>query len=299
MTILQTSRLKVLLTGATGLLGRNLAPALSTHFSCASVGFSQYSEQENWLYCDLTDSSAAENLVKETAPDIVIHTVALTDVDQCEREPAHAHRINVTTTKNLVAALNRFHPDCKMVYISTDQVYDGPGEHREDKPAPPNVYGLTKLWAEDITRTLENYLVLRTNFFAPAIPGRQGFAGWLIDSLAAKKPITMFTDVYFNPIIASDVAEVIIKLLEADSRGTLNLGATDSMSKAEFAHKLADIFGFETSQIGFGSVTLRNFNAKRPNDMRMSTAGIEAILGEELPTIESGLLKLHASSAGH
>jgi dTDP-4-dehydrorhamnose reductase len=291
-----TNNTKVLLTGATGLLGGHLAGVLSTRFDCVQVGFAQAAGRPGIHRCNLTNALAVETLCHEIAPDIVIHAAALTDVDQCEREPALAHQVNVLTTRHLLNGLQKGSPDACFVYISTDQVYDGPGHNREDQVAPANVYGLTKLWAEDIVRGFANHLVLRTNFFAPAKENRPGFAGWLINSLALGKPITLFTDVYFNPIYVDDLANTLVALLDYGARGTFNLGAANSMSKADFASQLASLFGLSLAQARRTSVAEVVFDAYRPRNMCMSTAKLTTLLDRKIPSIEDGLMKLLAAS---
>jgi dTDP-4-dehydrorhamnose reductase len=189
-------------------------------------------------------------------------------------------------------------PATTLVYISTDQVYDGPGEHGEDVVAPCNVYGLTKLWGEDLCRRLPRHLVLRTNFFAIGAGPAVGLAAWLIDALGRQTPITVFDDVYFNPLYGKDLADILCSTIEAGLIGTYNVGASGGgMSKAEFALGLAEILGLPFAAARRGSVAGAAMKARRPNDMRMSVQRLTAELGTTLPTTRDGLARLAADFA--
>jgi dTDP-4-dehydrorhamnose reductase len=284
---------RLLFTGATGFLGRCILPRLAQVYDCIGVGGSRsYPKGEK---ADLTDSAETDDLVRRCAPDIIIHAAALADVDACERNPAAAWRANVITTANLVHALETTGDSARLVLISTDQVYDGPGPHQEDDVTPVNIYGLTKLWAEDWALKSRQPLVLRTNFIGLDRNRNHGFAGWLADALARSQAITLFADVFFNPLHVDCLAEVIVELIEAGAGGRVNLGTADGgMSKADFGYRLANALGLSTASASVGSVSDVQLVARRPHDMRMAVDRLRTLLGHELETMDATISRFAA-----
>lgn len=282
--------MRVLVTGATGLLGQYLIPAVDRHARCFPVGRTRLPSHPDAISVDLADRREIARVLDEIRPDAIIHAAALTDVDACEERPRDAYRANVQTTRNLVAWAARREGGCRFVYISTDQVYDGDGPHSEIDADPPNIYGMTKLWAEDLVRTLSRSLVLRTNFVALGPSDRpSGLVAWLVDCLSRGRRITLFEDVLFNPLHAGDLAELIVGFLERETSGIYNLGASDSLSKGEFARRLASRLGLSLAGATSGSVGDVPLRAHRPTDLRMAVTAIEGTLQRRLPTVEDGL----------
>jgi dTDP-4-dehydrorhamnose reductase len=220
----------------------------------------------------------------------------MTNVDACERHPALAWKNNVLTTRNLVDWCIRQIMPPYFVYISTDQLYDGPGPHNEAAPSPINVYALTKLWAEDLVKQLQSHLILRLNYVALPFPDlRRGFVSWLIDSLSEGRAITLFDDVLFNPLYAADAVELLVELLERRARGLLNFGASGAgISKAAYGLALAEMLALPTHAVKVGSVAQSALAATRPQDMRMDISRLSQQLGRTPPDIQAGLRRLAA-----
>jgi len=197
-------RPKLLFTGASGFLASNVLPWLAESFDCIGVSRSEPGDETSFLaareQADLTDPTAVKWLLRNRPVDVVVHAAALANVDACEREPAAAYRANVAMTANLVRAMTELGGNARLVLVSTDQVYNGPGPHAEGDVAPINVYALTKLWAEDWAERYGNALTVRVNFFGFNGRDRSGLAGWVARSLAARERITLFDDVMFNPL---------------------------------------------------------------------------------------------------
>ena len=148
----------ILITGGNGLLAPFLAQAGQDH------GPVELTSRRGGAHpCDLTNIDEVRDLVKTARPGIVIHCAAMTDVDGCERDPDAADLGNRLTSKNLANVLPH---DCRLVYISTDQVYPNvSGPHVEGTENPINAYGRSKLAGERAVMTRLNSLALRTSFF--------------------------------------------------------------------------------------------------------------------------------------
>ncbi|MBX9829355.1 MAG: SDR family oxidoreductase [Xanthobacteraceae bacterium] len=291
---------KLLLTGASGFLGATLLPRLAADFAVAPLS---RRGGAGFVAADLTEAAAVTRALREARPEIVVHAAAWTSVDGCERDQPQAYAQNVMATLNLVEACAALTPAPMIVYVSTDQFYDGAGPHAEDGPVTPrNVYALTKLWAEGIVLRAAGALVLRSNFFGIGRKPGEGLAGWLLESLAAGKPVTVFDDVLFNPLYLEDYADLLIELIRARAHGVVNLGADgEGPSKAAFAYALAERFGISAASASRGSVENLKLAAVRPKDMRMDVARLRALLpGRTIPTVASGIdrMKRDADRAG-
>lgn len=285
------SRPRILLTGATGVLGRRLVPVLEGLGECIGVGLRVAPAKGHQV--DLTDRGAAYSLLDRVRPDVMVHAAALTDIDQCEREPAAAYRLNVEATRHLVDWVAARRPDLRFLYISTDQVYDSPGASPEETVFPVNVYALTKLWAEDLTRRLERSLVLRTNFFALGDERHPTFVDWVVESCRARRQITLFHDVLFNPLHVDDLAAVVARLIPESATGTYNVGASGGgLSKGRFIRMIAERFDLPTEGFRDGSLGDVQLLARRPRDMRMAVTRIETLLGATMPSVAAGIERL-------
>jgi len=289
------TKLRVLVTGATGLLGGHLTSFLSDRVECHPTGYTLALEDDRFVHLDLTDGRAVEAALQRLRPDVIIHCAALTNVDVCEAEPERAYHLNVRATENIATWIRRHAPSAQLIYISSDQVYQGPGPHSETDVAPINTYALTKLWGEYVSREVERHLILRTNFFGYDRGQKAGFVAFFVNALEKSAPITLFRDVHFNPLYVNDWPEIIWFLINGDVTGTFNLGAAgEGISKAEFALQLAEALDLDASSATVGSVNNAPMKARRPNDMRMGVSKIQACLDRPLPTVEHGLKRLAA-----
>ncbi|MSR05467.1 MAG: NAD-dependent epimerase/dehydratase family protein [Gemmatimonadetes bacterium] len=286
--------MKLLVTGGSGLLGTYLMradwgarTALGTCLSKAGPGLERV---------DLTSRAETEQFLSRHLPETIIHTVALADVDGCHERPYQGYQLTVDTTAHIVDWIRERSPDTRLVYISTDHVYDGPGPHREGGPKPSNVYALLKLWAEDVARRVSRHSILRINLFGERIPGRASLSDWVLEGLRDGRPMQLFGDVYFSPLHISHLVEVIRDVVRLDLSGTYNAGASGAgLSKAEFAVLIAKAFGYSTANTRVIPVAEGHFKAYRPADLRMNVELLESRLNRRLPTVHDGIALLHDS----
>lgn len=292
----------LLLTGATGGLGVHLRPHLAG-IGAQVTGISRsQGNGEGILRADLSAAEESATVLRHVAPRVIVHAAAMTDVDGCQVTPQDAFRVNVHATRLLVDWVRHESPDITVVLISTDQVYGvTSGPHTETRPGPVNIYGWTKLWAEDIVRTLDRFLVLRINYVGRGTAQRAGLSQWLVSSLHAGRPITLFRDVLFNPLSGTQMATAIAALVRDGVEGTFNLGARgEGLSKADFALRLAARMGLPTSSARMGLLAEVVMKAPRPHDTRMDVSrlasrlvlpdmdAVIASVAEELQTVERG-----------
>ncbi len=281
-----------LITGASGLLGTTLAPNLMR------LGYTVLRHgrgPSNDVSCDLTDREATIAMLETTQPNVVINLVALTNVDKCEEDPHLAYLLNVRTVENLVAGMCG-HPPPHLIQISTDQVYDSIGPSQEDEIRLTNTYALTK-YAGELAAARMPSTILRTNFFGHSVlPGRKSFSDWLLDSMRAGDPITVFTDVVVNPLSLETLSAMIGRVIEKRVEGVFNLGSKGAMSKADFAFELARVFGVSTEGMTRGLSRDMHLKAYRPKDMSMDCSRFEAAFDVTLPALQDEIRDLRRSS---
>lgn len=281
----------ILITGGTGLLGPYLADA------AAAMGKVTVSGRRGGdVRCDLTDKDSAARLIDATAPDVVFHCAAMTDVDACEDAPEAAFAANRDAVANLVGCLPK---GVRLVFFSTDQVYpDVAGPHFEGSEAPVNTYGRSKLAGEQAALAHPDALVLRANFFGPSRTARRSsLSDWVVANLAAKRPIRLFTDSHFSPLHLASVSATALDCVRAGLRGVFNLGCRAGASKCDFALAIARLFGLGTESATPAPSNSVPGRAVRSKDLRMAVGKIEAMLGRPMPTLAEEIAKLRGASA--
>jgi dTDP-4-dehydrorhamnose reductase len=274
---------KILVTGATGLLGATLVPQLERRGHAVMRHGHRAAAQ---FRADLRDPAQVAAMLARAAPDCIINLAALTDVDRCEREPDEAYQLNVAGLKNLCGWMREHAPNCHLVQLSTDQVYDGAGPNPESAVAIRNTYAFSKIAAELVAAGVEG-TVLRTNFFGRSrCPTRASFSDWILQAIREQRPLRLFEDVQFSPLSLSTVSDMIERVVRGRPRGVFNLGASVGASKADFAFAFARALDLPTAQLERTlSSSAPALAARRPRDMRMDSGLFERTLGLELPTL--------------
>jgi dTDP-4-dehydrorhamnose reductase len=280
---------RCLVFGSSGFLGNILVSFLkSSGFEVISAARSGNPDIQVGRIC----ASNVAEILQSSQPDFVINVAAATNVDKCERDVSYAVDGNI----NVICAISdsliglRKH-DVHLIHISTDQVYAGTGDHCEDAVSPINVYGLSKL-AGELSIRYPLTTILRTNFVGKSTAvGRKSFTDWIVESLAANNPITLYSDVRFNPVHTSYLCSMIVKLMGLRLVGTFNLAASSGISKADFALRFAGLLNLRTDSVVIGSIAAYPLVAKRPLDMTMSPNKLIAKIGGVAPNIYEEILK--------
>jgi dTDP-4-dehydrorhamnose reductase len=286
---------RVLITGGSGLLGVNLAVSLRSRCQVTlgehqrSIGLAGVSTIAGTL--DAVDD--VRKTLAAARPDVVIHAAGLTSVEACEADPAAAEYINVTLAANVAAACAADHTP--LVHISTDHLFPGdrPLASENDPVGPLNTYATTKRRAE--TEVLELHpsaLVARTNFFGWGTSYRRSISDRVIDSLRGSQPITLFTDVFYTPILATELGTAALDLIAARVTGIIHISGDERVSKHDFGLRLARCFGLDAGLIRAGALDGRRDLARRPYDMSLSNARARAALGRSLGSVDAQLSQL-------
>ncbi|MFH0779336.1 MAG: SDR family oxidoreductase [Parcubacteria group bacterium] len=285
---------KILITGVSGMLGSNLAYAYRDHCQIIGVYLNNKVEMKNIqaIELNLLDSFKLNEIVKKFNPDAIIHCAALVNVDKCEEDKDAAYELNVRATRNVAQSLSR--NKTKLVYISTDAVYNGvKGHFQEGEEDPVNHYGRTKLLGEREALQHDNALVLRTNIFGLNVRNKLSFGEWILDSLMKGNNINGFTDAIFSTIYTFCLSNILEKCLKLDLRGIYNVGSSDCLSKYDFMLKVAQKFNLDQGLIGTSQVNKAGLTAKRGANLCLNMAKIENALGQTMPAMEDSINAFH------
>lgn len=282
---------RMLITGISGLLGNNLAFCLKDSYDILGVYHTHNVQMQGVKTC-AADLALREGLVtpiREFEPEIIVHCVAQADVDRCEQYPQEAERTNVLATQNLMSHFNGHF--VKMVYISTDLVYDGvTGNYSEDDPVNPlNWYGRTKFKAENEVLKREGSLVLRTNFFGWNIQDKYSLGEWVIHALSRKEKIQGFTDCIFSTIYTFELAKILDLAIKKDLCGVYNCASSTSISKYQFILEIASRLGLDKNLVKPISIDDFGFRAKRSKNLNFNTDKLARNLLIDIPPIDHSI----------
>jgi dTDP-4-dehydrorhamnose reductase len=277
-------------TGGTGLLGGVLCPYLKAQGREVIVHGGRSGE----VAFDLADGEIARNYLSRLKPGFILNLVGLTDVDGCERDVEAAYRGNVRSAEVLTEWVGEHPSATRLIHISTDQVYDGPGEKKESEVTIRNVYALSKLCAEKTVASV-GATVLRTNFFGKSpVPHRSSLSDTFFKVFSTGAPVKLFNDIYFSPLSMRTLSAMLLKVVDRPVPGVFNLGSREGMTKADFGLQLAAVFGFSTEHAQVVESTSAALLARRPKDMRMSVAKFERDFDVRLPLLEEEIRLLRS-----
>jgi dTDP-4-dehydrorhamnose reductase len=201
-----------------------------------------------------------------------------------------AHLLNFRASSFLAELAREI--NAGFVYVSTDSVFDGErGNYSEaDRPAPLNVYARSKFAAEqDVLRIHQNALVVRINIYGWNAQDKQSLAEWIVNQLTAGKELPGFADIFFAPILVNHLAEILLTMLDRRMCGLYHVTGSETISKYEFAKRVAVTFGFNPAKVVAVRAREAKLRAPRPRNTSLNTEKICNALGSVMPDINSGL----------
>ncbi|MGQ9460508.1 MAG: dTDP-4-dehydrorhamnose reductase [Candidatus Bathyarchaeaceae archaeon] len=298
--------LRLLVIGGSGLLGYKIAELAVGEFETfATYNFRSAELQGcNFLKLNKCDRDATLALVKKIKPDVVIDTAALHNVDYCETHHDEAWKVNVEGTMNVADACRE--TGAKMIFVSTDYVFDGKKGfyNEEDAPNPLSYYAKTKLEAEGIIEEAEiDYAIARPSVIYGWNPGElaslqsssgksMNFVIWTLNKLRRREEIKIVTDQYSSPTLADNLAETLLALSKSQRQGVYHTAGKTCINRFDFAKKIAEIFDLNGDLIK--PVTSDAFKqvAERPKRCCLDVSKAERELKVKFLTVEEGLIKM-------
>lgn len=272
--------MKVLVTGVKGQLGYDVVNELNKRGHIA-IG----TDIEEM---DITDANSVDSVVKESAPDAVIHCAAYTAVDAAEDNVELCRKINAEGTQNIANVCKEL--DIKMIYISTDYVFDGEGERpweADDERTPLNVYGQTKYEGElAVQNTLDKYFIVRIAWVF-GVNGKN-FIKTMLNLGKTRDALTVVDDQFGSPTYTFDLARLLVDMVETEKYGIYHATNEGICTWYEFA---CEIFRQAGINVKVSPVSASEYpaKAKRPSNSRMSKEKLTENGFEKLPTWQDAL----------
>ena len=292
--------MRVLVTGASGLLGINLAlEAAKEHTVFGLVNhLSIRAEAFEVIQADLLIEGALERVLDQVQPDWVIHCAALAILDTCEVDPEKARKINTEIPTRLAMQLVSpvVSSGARLLHISTDSVFDGQrGNYTEDDPPNPlSVYAKTKFDGEvAVLAANPQALIARVNMIGWSIIGTRSLSEFFFNNLRAGNQVMGFTDVFFCPLLVNDLAKLLLKMLEMNLTGLYHVVSSDSLSKYDFGVRLAKLFELDDSKITPTSVEKSGLKAARSPRLTLNVNKLTSALNESPHDVITGLIRLY------
>lgn len=291
----------MLITGANGLLGQKLVSLLTQQpdieLIATARGTNRLPITEGYTYqtLDITNRQQVLDVVAQTKPDVIIHTAAMTNVDQCESEKDACWAQNVTAVESLVEAcrLN----DTFLVHVSTDFIFDGKsGPYTEEAdPNPISFYGWSKYAAEKAVVTSSIRWGIARTVLVYGIAhdmSRTNIILWVKKSLEDGKTIKVVTDQWRSPTLAEDLAMGCFLIADQERAGIFNISGRDFLTPYEMAIKTADFFKLDKSLITQADSTTFTQPARRPPRTGFVLDKAQTVLGYQPHSFEEGIAVL-------
>lgn len=278
--------IKILVTGVKGQLGFDCVKELNKRGYTNVLGIDKDE-------LDITDEKAVFNYIKDYNPHIVMHNAAWTAVDKAEEMPDLVENVNSLGPKYIANACNFI--GAKMVYISTDYVFNGLGDKPfeiDDEKSGLSVYGMTKYQGEEFVRTtLKAHFIVRISWVF-GINGNNFVKTMLKLANMGKTELNVVCDQIGSVTYTADLARLLVDMIETDKYGTYHATNEGYISWAEFAR---EIFKRTNKNVTVHPVTTEEYlklvpnQAKRPLNSRMSKKSLDEAGFERLPDWKDAL----------
>lgn len=284
--------MRILITGASGLLGNRLAElALEKGHDVVSGYKDHVPLHGKPMAIDLTQSTEVTKTFSEVHPDVVINTAAMTDVDRCELEPEAAFSANSKAVSNIAHAAKE--TESFVVQVSTDYVFDGErGSYSEnDKTRPVNKYGESKLEGEmALMNELDKQMwsIARSSvIYGWGRASRPNAATFVYEKLSRGENIRMARDLFSSPTLNTSLSAMLVEIAERKLPGIIHAAGATRLSRFDFAIGLAKTFGLDATLIKPIQAKDLHWTAKRPTDSSLMIGRAQKLFRSAPLNIES------------
>jgi dTDP-4-dehydrorhamnose reductase len=220
-----------------------------------------------YLSLDITIEDEVNTVIKEYSPDVIIHTAAMTNVDQCEEDKEGCWQLNVKAVEYLVYTAEQC--SAHFIHLSTDFIFSGEEGPLDENaiPAPVNYYGESKLAAELIVQECKtSWAIVRTVLVYGVTPGmsRSNIILWVKSSLEKGETINVVNDQWRTPTLAEDLAAGCVLIAQQKAQGVFNISGKDFLTPYEMAIQTAEYFDLDNKLIKETDGSKFQQKAKRP-----------------------------------
>ena len=285
--------MRLLVTGATGLLGLNLSlRAAARGFEVTGLSHSRQlaGMPFNLQQVDLLDTDRSLSMITAARPEAIIHCAAVADINAAEVNPEMTTALNRDVPARLAEASSGW--GIPLIYISSDAVFDGQvgGYVESDLTNPLSLYARTKLAGEQAVMAANpQALIARVVFFGWSLSGKRSLSEFFFNNLKNGIPIKGFTDTLFCPLYVEHLADLLLGSLEGDLSGVYHLTSPQSMSKYEFGVRIARRFGFDPNLIEPIQAAETDRGVVRSLNLTLRSDKAQAALWRPLPSVDEGI----------
>ncbi len=295
--------MKILVTGANGLLGQKLVSLIVERGEHELIATGRgenrnplYQEKYTYTTMDVADEASVQGVFDKYKPQVVIHTAAMTNVDQCEDEREACWQLNVHAVEYLIASCAKH--NCFLLHLSTDFIFDGAdGPYDEDAVANPvSYYGESKLASEELLiKSNIQWAIARTVLVYGIAHdmSRSNIILWVKKSLEEGKEINVVNDQWRTPTLAEDLAVGCYLIATKKAEGIFNISGKDFLSPYDMAVKTANYFKLDKSNLNETDGSKFSQKAKRPPKTGFIIDKARKVLGYEPHSFEEGIALLH------
>jgi dTDP-4-dehydrorhamnose reductase len=282
---------KNLILGATGLLGAIIFKELSRVSETQGTRFNSGIQEGVALHqVDLSDLNELKSLITRVSPTRIINCVGLASVEECENRPEASWKLNTEIPWRL-AQISSSH-GMQLVHISTDHFMSKESNPRTESANvwPVNNYGLSKIESENLVKRYNpNALILRTNFFGHTVGSSRSLLDFALKALNSKEKLMGFSDVYFSPVGATEIAKFLLDPRSKEVSGVLNFSSKEVITKFEFLRMVARCRGVDQTAVIPAFILGSDLRVRRPNYLALDSTRLRHELGYSLPTLEAML----------
>jgi dTDP-4-dehydrorhamnose reductase len=246
--------MRFVVTGSNGLVGSRVCALLRQgghEVVGLGRGAQRSSDVHRYVGLDLTLEADVLNAIESAAPEVIINTASMTEVDACEKNPEAAYAANVTAAAAVARGARKV--GAHLVHVSTDYVFDGDhGPYDEEAlPNPRGVYAITKHMGEQAARVfVPGAAIARTAVvYGWPAAGRPNFGAWLVGALEKKQPLKLFEDQFVSASLADSVAAMVAELGVRKLGGIWNTCGGEVVDRVSFGRAVCEVFGFDVSLI--------------------------------------------------
>ncbi|MCL6473247.1 MAG: dTDP-4-dehydrorhamnose reductase [Firmicutes bacterium] len=272
--------MRILVTGARGMLGTDLVDTLSKEHEVVGIDIDDL---------DITDAGQTKKKILEVSPELVVHAAAYTDVDGCESNLELAYKVNAIGTQNIALACQI--SNSAMLYFSTDFVFGGEKSTpylEWDRPNPLSVYGASKYAGEHfVSHLLERYYIVRIAW----LYGEHGknFVKTILRLADEKDKLQVVDDQVGSPTYTIDVARAVLTLIKRGNYGIYHMVNKGEVSWYGFAKKILEISGRHDVLVEPIATEVLNRPAKRPAYSVLKNLALELTIGDPMRDWEEAL----------
>jgi len=288
---------KVLITGGAGFVAGNIIKqSLNLKERIDIVALDRYEavyKQENlsWYTLDLLDRAKLNHILEENKPDVIVHLAALSDIDYCEAHKDIAEKINTGATEVLADYCKN--SGCRLIYFSSDSVFDGKkGLYtEEDTPKPLHFYGKTKVASENIIKKiLNNWVIIRPSLVMglPVFDEGNSFLWRMIKSLKKGNQVAFPKSEIRSPADVITLSRSVLELALTSYNGYLHISSNDILTRYDMARRIAVKLGYPLELVIDKKPDVSSGRAPRPADVSLNNSRAKQILKTPMVGFDKG-----------